>query len=302
MGILSNKLRQGTIQKCINQYLKDIPDHAKFLINVHNYSRHQALVISHIHRARQYFNDLEVFLLYKERINPQELGDHLLIAEKMALEKASNVLKISFDDVFEEIINNANLFASSSFDGTPVERLIPALRGGAGMSGKSSLWRQLVISEILALSESNELSKSAKSSSKFNSPKPIIEIVNSKLVKKPGTAKKSKKSVTKPQKRKPKSNNKAEMRKHFDSKNVINLSEFQKQKKNRSKMAEREIVLADEPAYLLSIPKAGWSWYCDFHEAFGVADTEHEALWMGGAHMHYFEEQGDDCEMFVRDW
>ncbi len=57
MGYLSNKIRQGAIQKCINNYLKDIPDHAKFLMSTQNFVTVKALAISHIHRARQHFND-----------------------------------------------------------------------------------------------------------------------------------------------------------------------------------------------------------------------------------------------------
>jgi len=268
MGYLSNKIRQGAIQKCINNYLKDIPDHAKFLMSTQNFVTVKALAISHIHRARQHFNDLEVILLYKEKIDSRELGDHLLVAEKKALEFASKALKIKFSDVFEEITSNASIFAKANYDGTSADNLIKKLGRGNKMSGKSSLWRQIVFSEI--------------------------------LVKKPGTSKPTNKNTTK--KRSKVSPGKSDMKKHFETSNVINFAKFDKEKKQNEKMRKRKIELANEPAYLLSIPLAGWSWYCDYHEAFGVADTEHEALWMGGAHMHYFDEQGDLCEMNVREW
>jgi len=45
---------------------------------------------------------------------------------------------------------------------------------------------------------------------------------------------------------------------------------------------------------------AGWSWLCDYHNTYGLADTKHEALWMAGAHMHYFESHGDHCDIFIK--
>ena len=300
MGYLSNKIRQGAIQKCINNYLKDIPDHAKFLMSTQNFVTVKALAISHIHRARQHFNDLEVILLYKEKIDSRELGDHLLVAEKKALEFASKALKIKFSDVFEEITSNASIFAKANYDGTSADTLIKKLGRGNKMSGKSSLWRQIVFSEILYLAESEKNQSSKSDSSKLKSVKPIVEILNKDLVKKPGTSKPANKNTTKM--RSKVSPGKSDMKKHFETSNVINFAKFDKEKKQNEKMRKRKIELANEPAYLLSIPSAGWSWYCDYHEAFGVADTEHEALWMGGAHMHYFDEQGDLCEMNVREW
>lgn len=302
MGYLSNKLRQGSIQKCINIYSKDVPDYAKFLMNTQNFMGTKALAISHINRARQHFNELEVFLLYKEKIDPQKLGDHLLVAEKMALELASKTLKINYDEVFEEVVNNACTFAKSNYDGTSDNALIQKLGMGNKMSGKSSLWRQIVFAEILNLGKAEKNISATSSSVKPKSLKPIIEIVNQNLVKKPGTSKPKNKETPRVRSKKKITSSKSRMKKQFETSNVIDFARFDKEKKQKEKIIKREIELSNEPAYLLSIPTAGWSWYCDYHEAFGVADTEHEALWMGGAHMHYFEEQGDNCEMYVREW
>jgi len=178
MGYLSNKIRQGAIQKCINNYLKDIPDHAKFLMSTQNFVSVKALAISHIHRARQHFNDLEIFLLYKEKIDSRELGDHLLLAEKTALESACKALKIKYGEVLEEVTINASAFAKTNYNGTSADTLIKKLGGGDKMSGKSSLWRQIVFSEILYLAESEKNQSSKGDSSKPKSVKPIVEILN----------------------------------------------------------------------------------------------------------------------------
>jgi hypothetical protein len=223
-----------------------------------------------------------------------------LLAEKTALESACKALKIKYGEVLEEVTINASAFAKTNYNGTSADTLIKKLGGGDKMSGKSSLWRQIVFSEILYLAESEKNQSSKGNSSKPKSVKPIVEILNKDLVKKPGTSKPTNKNTTK--KRSKVSPGKSEMKKHFETSNVINFAKFDKEKKQKEKMRKRKIELANEPAYLLSIPSAGWSWYCDYHEAFGVADTEHEALWMGGAHMHYFDEQGDLCEMNVREW
>jgi len=82
---------------------------------------------------------------------------------------------------------------------------------------------------------------------------------------------------------------------------IIDFLKYREQILYNKKVEEREEKLAEEPAYLLSIPNAGWTWYCDYHEAFGLADTEHEALWMGGAHLHYHEDD-ESCTMSIKEW
>ena len=85
-----------------------------------------------------------------------------------------------------------------------------------------------------------------------------------------------------------------------DSK-IFDFLKYREQILFNKKIEEREKKLAEEPAYLLSIPNAGWTWYCDYHEAFGLADTEHEALWMGGAQLHYHEDD-QRCTMSIKEW
>lgn len=49
-------------------------------------------------------------------------------------------------------------------------------------------------------------------------------------------------------------------------------------------------------------PIAGWSWYCGYHDTYGIGDDEEEVLFMAGAHLHYFEVDEDKCEIYVREW
>ena len=39
----------------------------------------------------------------------------------------------------------------------------------------------------------------------------------------------------------------------------------------------------------------GWSWFCEYHDSYGLGDDEDEVLFMAGAHMHYHSPFGDDC-------
>jgi hypothetical protein len=56
-----------------------------------------------------------------------------------------------------------------------------------------------------------------------------------------------------------------------------------------------------EPELLIE-PIAGWSWYCGYHDSYGIGDDEDEVLYMAGAHMHYCEVDGDVCQIYTREW
>lgn len=49
-------------------------------------------------------------------------------------------------------------------------------------------------------------------------------------------------------------------------------------------------------------PIAGWTWYCGYHDTYGLADDEEEALFMAGAHLHYFKVDEERCEIYTREW
>lgn len=60
-------------------------------------------------------------------------------------------------------------------------------------------------------------------------------------------------------------------------------------------------ILQTRPPSLRVKQLAGWSWYCSYHDTMGSGDTEHESLWMAGAHMHYFSDITDDCDIYIRE-
>ena len=59
-------------------------------------------------------------------------------------------------------------------------------------------------------------------------------------------------------------------------------------------------ILQTRPPSLHIKPIAGWSWYCGYHDTYGIGDDEEEVLFMAGAHMHYFR-ISDDCLINTRE-
>ena len=66
------------------------------------------------------------------------------------------------------------------------------------------------------------------------------------------------------------------------------------------KMTDKDTIEV-RPQALRIRPIDGWSWYCGYHDTMGSGDTRHEVLWMAGAHMDYFSEVTDDCDIYVRE-
>jgi hypothetical protein len=59
--------------------------------------------------------------------------------------------------------------------------------------------------------------------------------------------------------------------------------------------------MTTRPIALRIRPINGWSWYCGYHDTYGIGDDEQEVLFMAGAHMHYFDSIGDNCEILTRE-
>ena len=56
----------------------------------------------------------------------------------------------------------------------------------------------------------------------------------------------------------------------------------------------------DEVLPSFSVPIGGWTWFCQYHDTYGLADDKEEALFMAGAHLHYFEVDEDNCELHFK--
>ena len=67
------------------------------------------------------------------------------------------------------------------------------------------------------------------------------------------------------------------------------------------KLAAKDILQTRPPSLQIR-PIAGWSWYCTYHDTYGIGDDEDEVLFMAGAHMYYKEADGDVCEITTREW
>lgn len=65
------------------------------------------------------------------------------------------------------------------------------------------------------------------------------------------------------------------------------------------KLKEKD-VLQLRPEALRIEPISGWSWYCGYHDTYGIGDIEDEVLFMAGAHMYYFEPE-DKCEIVTKE-
>jgi hypothetical protein len=65
------------------------------------------------------------------------------------------------------------------------------------------------------------------------------------------------------------------------------------------KMVDKDTIEV-RPQALRIRPIDGWSWYCGYHDTYGIGDDEDEVLFMAGAHMHYKEVDGDVCQLTTR--
>jgi len=45
---------------------------------------------------------------------------------------------------------------------------------------------------------------------------------------------------------------------------------------------------------------SGWTWYCEYHDSFGMGDTEIEVQHMANAHMNFYLKSGNPCQLYVK--
>jgi hypothetical protein len=56
----------------------------------------------------------------------------------------------------------------------------------------------------------------------------------------------------------------------------------------------------DEVLPTFSVPIGGWTWFCEYHDIYGLADDKDEALFMAGAHLHYYQVDEDNCNLHFK--
>ena len=53
--------------------------------------------------------------------------------------------------------------------------------------------------------------------------------------------------------------------------------------------------------YLLHMKfMSGWTWYCEYHDSFGMGDTEIEVQHMANAHVNFYLKSGNPCQLYVK--
>lgn len=45
---------------------------------------------------------------------------------------------------------------------------------------------------------------------------------------------------------------------------------------------------------------SGWTWYCEYHNSFGIGDTQSEIQHMANAHVNFHIKSGNPCQMFFK--
>lgn len=45
---------------------------------------------------------------------------------------------------------------------------------------------------------------------------------------------------------------------------------------------------------------SGWTWYCEYHDSFGMGDTEIEVQHMANAHTSFYLKAGNPCQLYLK--
>jgi hypothetical protein len=45
---------------------------------------------------------------------------------------------------------------------------------------------------------------------------------------------------------------------------------------------------------------SGWTWYCEYHDSFGMGDSELEVQHMANEHMKFYLKSGNPCQLFLK--
>lgn len=45
---------------------------------------------------------------------------------------------------------------------------------------------------------------------------------------------------------------------------------------------------------------SGWTWYCEYHDSFGMGDSELEVQHMANAHMNFYLKSGNPCQLYLK--
>ena len=145
MGFLSNKLLEGTRNKCIDYYLSEIPERYRAAVRAGFPALPKTIVNIHIEMATRYFDELEIRLRSKGSYSQTEIEGYFLHAEAIALATACNQLNLDYEECEGILSDTAYDLAAYHYS----EKLTPRenfsrISGGAELSGKSRMYRSWV--------------------------------------------------------------------------------------------------------------------------------------------------------------
>ena len=306
MGVFQNALLKGTKNKCANLYVEEVV--RRFRSAVRSNFPHSPKTLFNIHNelASNLFSELDIFLRIKNNYSIAEIDAHFFHAEAIGLDKACSQLNIDYEELVGLMSDVAMNLARSKYEKElSVQDNFAKIKGGKELKGKSVMFRSTVLSALELIEQENLTMKRGNfddSKVKKYGTRPIVEIINKDNVKKPGTSSKKKRSepiievINTEKVKKPGASSKS-----IEVTNFVPYEEFVK--KAQKKSQERKQLSAEnrEAAWHFSVPLGGWTWFCSYHNTYGIGDDEEEVLFMAGAHMHYFR-ISDDCQVVTKEW
>ncbi len=154
MGFLTNGLLKGIKNKCIDSYLRDVPDRYLAAVRSGFPAMPKTIVNIHIELAPKYFHELDVFLRSKGIYSPSEIDGHFLNAESIALATACKKLNLDYEETETFLSDKAYELAESFYDESlSPEQNFSRVQGGRELKGKSVMYRDWVFTAFRYLSQ-----------------------------------------------------------------------------------------------------------------------------------------------------
>jgi hypothetical protein len=297
MGFLANKLLEGTKNKCIDGYLDKIVTSYRSATRAGFSDSEKTLLNIHIEMAPLFFGELDNFLRIKNKFPQTVIDGHFLDAESKALASACKKLNIDFDFVYGLMTDEAYELALDKYNNkfTYLENF-GKVRNEKELKGKSVMWRHSVLAAFKFIEQQDanpnkridkpvtekitvEKFKKPLATKKATVAKSVTETVDQDKAKKPGTSKRTAKQES-----------------------VIDNQNFALRAKTKSQSKRKQSASKRDAVWHFSVPIDGWTWYCNYHDTYGLADDYDECLFMFGAHMHYREIDGEVCEPHFKEW
>jgi hypothetical protein len=154
MGFLSNSLLKGAKNKCIDSYLRDVPERYLAAVRSGFPAAPKTILNIHIEMAPKYFHELDVFLRSKGTYSPSEIDGHFLHAESIALATACKQLNLDYEQTETVLSDKAYELAESLYDESlSPEQNFSRVQSGRDLNAKSVMYRNWVLIAFRYLSQ-----------------------------------------------------------------------------------------------------------------------------------------------------